>query len=202
MGQEVTDDKDMLDKIKQWKTKRTGKAKGFSAEPPAEEAPEKEAPPKAAPAPAAAAPAPTAPAPAPAPAAAKAAESERVTVLEQEKDDGPKAIVMPSHRDAIGEFLRRAQKDADPAALSTQQLIAVFFAFFNGFRQRHGIPGPIDLSPTQKQMTVLLFQTSLSSVSASRDFWPRLCAELGNDRDPEVVGLMTALTGVQTVRKR
>jgi len=99
--------------------------------------------------------------------------------------------------DAIEELMRRGQKNADPASMTPQQLIMVFFSFFAGWRERNGIPGQVELSDKQKQYVILMIQGTLTTVSAARDFWPMLCSELGAGRDPEVKELVFALTGLR-----
>lgn len=175
LGKEVVDDRELLDKIKAWKkTRPKKKSKGFSAEKPKEEAaPAAAAPPKI-----------------------RAVAAEAPTPVVEEEPPAPEPIRMPTRHEAIAELLRRTQKDADPQAYSPQQLIAIFFAFFSGFRERHGISGPIDISPQQKQMLVLIIQGALGTVTSSKDFWPQVCAELANDNDPEMRELVTALTGL------
>lgn len=99
--------------------------------------------------------------------------------------------------DAISELMRRGQEDADPSKLTPQQIVMVFFSFFAGWRKRNGILSPMQLTPQQKQLVFLLIQGSLGSVSAARDFWPTLCAELGSGKEPEVRELIFALTGMR-----
>ncbi|CAJ1380834.1 unnamed protein product [Effrenium voratum] len=136
-------------------------------------APAKEAKAKAAPAPPPAPPSPPAPEPAPEPA----------------------PPVMPKALDAVSELLQRGQEEVNPLEFTPQQLIRVFYAFFQGWRQRHGLP-PMELSNKQQQLVALLIQGNLALVNSANEFWPRVCAELGSPRDPEAKELLFALTGL------
>eukprot|EP00931_Biecheleriopsis_adriatica_P076333 TRINITY_DN50055_c0_g1_i1.p1 TRINITY_DN50055_c0_g1~~TRINITY_DN50055_c0_g1_i1.p1 ORF type:complete len:231 (+),score=51.32 TRINITY_DN50055_c0_g1_i1:43-693(+) len=154
LGSEVTNDSEMLQKLKEWKKTRP---KGFAEK---KKPSQETSPPPAAP-----------PSPPPMP-----------RVL--------------SAYDAVGELVKRGP-EADPSALSPQQLITVLFAFFAGWRQKNGIDGEIELSETQKQMVVLMVQSHLQMVNSAKDFWPSLCAELGSTRDPESKELLFTLAGVR-----
>ncbi|CAJ1461004.1 unnamed protein product, partial [Effrenium voratum] len=166
---EVSGDAEMLKKLKEWKKKR-GSGFGPGKAP---KAPAKEAKAKAAPAPPPAPPSPPAPEPAPEPA----------------------PPVMPKALDAVSELLQRGQEEVNPLEFTPQQLIRVFYAFFQGWRQRHGLP-PMELSNKQQQLVALLIQGNLALVNSANEFWPRVCAELGSPRDPEAKELLFALTGL------
>ncbi|CAE8734116.1 unnamed protein product, partial [Polarella glacialis] len=104
--------------------------------------------------------------------------------------------IMTTQFEAVRDLLRRGQEDASPAALTPQQVIMVFFAYFSGFRERNNIAGDIDLSTKQKQMVVLMIQSNLMQANSAKDFWPLLCAELGSGKDSEVKQLLFDLTGL------
>jgi len=185
-GTEAVDDADMVKKMREWK-----KSRGKSASSPSP----------------AASPAPTpAPVPATAPASTAArgfADKPMDTPIQVQSEAAAAPAVSPAAatrtvtaRDAVSELLERAQKNADPNEMTPQQLIMVFFTFFSGWRQRHGIPGEMELTPKQKQIVILMVQTALSTVGAARDFWPMVCAELGSAKDQETKELLFALTGM------
>eukprot|EP00434_Breviolum_minutum_P018248 symbB.v1.2.016098.t1/scaffold1215.1/size131139/8 len=107
----------------------------------------------------------------------------------------PAPATMPRALEAVSELLQRGQEDVNPNEFTPQQLIRVFYAFFQGWRQRHGLP-ELDLNTKQQQLVVLMIQSNLAIVNSAKEFWPRLCAELGSPRDPESKELLLALTGV------
>mmetsp|Transcript_21882 Transcript_21882/g.75250 ORF Transcript_21882/g.75250 Transcript_21882/m.75250 type:complete len:241 (+) Transcript_21882:76-798(+) len=98
-------------------------------------------------------------------------------------------------QEAIGELARLGQQEAQPDQLSPQQLIMVFLTFWAGWRQRNGIPTDIDLNPKQKQTVVLLIQMTLARIGSSAEFWPFVCSELGQSREPAMKDLLAGLTG-------
>lgn len=189
-GTEVSDDKEMMERIKEWKKTRAAGAKGFGAKP-VEKPGEQTAVAATA---VASPPAPAAPAPAAA-APAMPAAAAKMAAAEQSSPSAPLGREL-SANDAISELLRRAQQDASPAELTPQQILMVFFNFFAGWRHRNKIPGELDLTTRQKQLVILMIQSHLTYVRAAKDFWPMLCAELGAGKDPEVKELLFALTGV------
>mmetsp|Transcript_76086 Transcript_76086/g.122905 ORF Transcript_76086/g.122905 Transcript_76086/m.122905 type:complete len:233 (+) Transcript_76086:61-759(+) len=162
-GGEVSDDLEMIRKLKDWKANKAASApsstKGFGSSTPSASA-----------------------TPAKAPAEPPAAPA------------APK--IMTTQFEAVRDLLRRGQEDASPAALTPQQVIMVFFAYFSGFRERNNIAGDIDLSTKQKQMVVLMIQSNLMQANSAKDFWPLLCAELGSGKDLEVKQLLFDLTGL------
>eukprot|EP00435_Cladocopium_sp_Y103_P008451 s2488_g2.t1 len=88
----------------------------------------------------------------------------------------PAPARLPRALEAVSELLQRGQEEVSPNDFTPQQLIRVFYAFFQGWRQRHGLP-ELELNTKQQQLVVL-------------------CAELGSPRDPEAKELLLALTGV------
>lgn len=107
----------------------------------------------------------------------------------------PAPARLPRALEAVSELLQRGQEEVSPNDFTPQQLIRVFYAFFQGWRQRHGLP-ELELNTKQQQLVVLMIQSNLVLVNSAKDFWPRLCAELGSPRDPEAKELLLALTGV------
>jgi len=172
---EVSDESDMLNQLREWKRAKKDGAKPPASSPkPAQQEP---APVSVSEGSVSSSPAPKAPAepmaqPAPAPVS--------------------KSV---SANDAIAELLAMGQQKADPTKLSPQQLVAVFFTFFVGWRERHDVAGDIELTQRQKQTVVLIIRGALSTIRAANEFWPSVCAELGSSRDPEMRELMFALTG-------
>jgi len=195
-GTEVEDDADMLKQLKEWKARKktSSGSRGFGDAPAEKDTPpvEESPPVEEQPTPLAAEPIAAAAAAA---AAAPAEQSPAPALAPQQPAPSPAPVFEVSANGAIRELLWRGQKHADPTELSPQQLIMVFFSFFAQWRQREGIGGQVDLTKKQKQIVILMIQSTLASVRSGNDFWPTLCAELGAGRDPEVKDLVFALTG-------
>eukprot|EP00929_Paragymnodinium_shiwhaense_P013890 TRINITY_DN121738_c0_g1_i1.p1 TRINITY_DN121738_c0_g1~~TRINITY_DN121738_c0_g1_i1.p1 ORF type:complete len:226 (-),score=32.03 TRINITY_DN121738_c0_g1_i1:72-707(-) len=115
-----------------------------------------------------------------------------------EEPEAPEPVTtsIPSAKDAVREFMGRAQEHANPAEISGPQMYALIIEFFRRWKDRYGL-GDVQLSEKDTQVLILMIEGNLNSIRAAAEFWPRFCAELTADRDQDVVELLVALTGLR-----